>query len=123
MVPPGLTEQDFGALLPRLDGLLFTGGGDVHPKHYGGKNHPLVDGVDQERDELELSLAQALVFQKIPFLGICRGLQVINVALGGTIYEDILSIHPTYKDLTKTLGIAYQKLISKNLQPRKAGVN
>jgi putative glutamine amidotransferase len=94
MVPPGLTEQDFAALMPRLDGLLFTGGGDVHPKYYGGKNHPLLDGVDQERDQLEVSLAQSAIDLRIPFLGICRGLQVINVALGGTIYEDILDQLP-----------------------------
>lgn len=91
LIPLGLKETAYQALLPRLNGILFTGGGDVHPDHYGGQPHPKVGDVDTERDLFEIWLARQVVEQDKPFLGICRGIQVINVALGGTLYEDILA--------------------------------
>ncbi|MEW5872901.1 MAG: gamma-glutamyl-gamma-aminobutyrate hydrolase family protein [Chloroflexota bacterium] len=94
MIPLGLPEAALQALLARLDGVLFTGGGDVDPERYGNPQHPLVAGVDSDRDQLEIDLAQQLARSGKPFLGICRGLQVINVALGGSLYEDLLEQHP-----------------------------
>ena len=94
MIPLGLAEESLDALLERLDGILFTGGGDVHPERYGSESHPLVDDVDPDRDRMEVHLLNRTLEQGIPFLGICRGLQVINVALGGTLFEDILDQRP-----------------------------
>lgn len=94
LIPLGLPEAQLSALLLRLDGVLFTGGGDVHPERYGNRVHPLVDGVDSDRDRVEIHLLQKMLENGRPFLGICRGLQVINVALGGSLYEDILDQRP-----------------------------
>jgi len=84
-LPPALNAE----LLERLDGLLFTGGGDIDIKYFQGDPHEEIYGIDPERDEHELSLAKFAASQQIPFLGICRGFQVINVALGGTLYTHI----------------------------------
>ena len=77
------------ALLSRLDGLLLSGGIDVHPSHYGEEVHPLIQEFDIELDEFEITLASWALQQDIPVLGICRGMQLINVVLGGTLYQDI----------------------------------
>jgi putative glutamine amidotransferase len=77
-----------------LDGILFTGGGDLDPGSYRSEPHPSVDGVDPDRDRVELQLFDATVKAGIPFLGVCRGLQLVNVGLGGTLYEDILDQRP-----------------------------
>jgi len=89
LIPLGLPGPALNELLLRLDGVLFTGGGDVHPSRYGGAMHPLVDSVDEDRDRIEIDLLHQAVKRRLPFLGICRGLQVINVALGGSLYEDL----------------------------------
>jgi putative glutamine amidotransferase len=94
LIPLGLPEENLLTLLPRLDGVLFSGGGDVHPDQYGSQPHPLVDGVDEDRDRVEIFLLHQVLKNRKPFLGICRGLQVINVALGGSLYEDILDQKP-----------------------------
>lgn len=94
LLPLGISESALGELTERLDGLIFTGGGDVHPERYGSAMHPKVSYVDEDRDRVEIQLLQQAVAKRLPFLGICRGLQVINVALGGSLYEDILDQHP-----------------------------
>lgn len=94
LIPSGLPETALPDLLDRLDGLLLTGGGDVHPSFYRNEEHPLITGIDVVRDRLEIELACAAVEAKLPLLGICRGLQVINVALGGSLYADLDSQHP-----------------------------
>ncbi|HEV7234629.1 MAG TPA: gamma-glutamyl-gamma-aminobutyrate hydrolase family protein [Ktedonobacteraceae bacterium] len=76
-------------LLPRLDGLLLSGGADIDPAVYGEAAHPLCDTPDHELDEIELKLASWALQEDIPTLGVCRGMQVLNVALGGTLYQDI----------------------------------
>src|SRR6266480_1875852 len=77
------------ALLARLEGLLLPGGIDVHPSRYGEEVHPLTEEADLELDEFEITLASWAFQQDIPVLGICRGMQLINVALGGSLYQDI----------------------------------
>ena len=94
LIPLGLPEETLYKLLRRLDGVLFTGGGDVAPERYGSQPHVLVDDVDIDRDRVEIYLLQRTLEQGLPFMGICRGLQVINVALGGTLFEDILDQRP-----------------------------
>jgi putative glutamine amidotransferase len=71
------------------DALLFAGGGDVDPKHFGAEPHPQLGKVEELRDEDELSLARRAARDGLPVLGICRGIQLLNVALGGTLYQDI----------------------------------
>ncbi len=77
------------ALMKDLDGLLLSGGGDVDPARYGGEPYPHLQHVSIERDDLEFGLLDTAIQQDIPFLGICRGCQVVNVALGGSLYTDL----------------------------------
>lgn len=78
-----------GTLLDHVDGLLLSGGGDVEPSRYGGADHPALYGLDFDRDEFEIALVKEAAARKLPTLAICRGMQVVNVALGGTLIEDI----------------------------------
>jgi putative glutamine amidotransferase len=94
IIPLGLPEAQLIRLAQRLDGVLFTGGGDIDPARYGHAAHPLVDDVDAERDRTEFVLLDHLLKQQTPILGICRGFQVINTGLGGTLFEDILDQKP-----------------------------
>lgn len=89
IIPSGLSPDKLQELLARVDGLLLSGGGDIHPRFFGGQPHPRVDGVDERRDMLEIQAARVAVERGKPFLGICRGIQVINVALGGTLHTHI----------------------------------
>ena len=94
LIPLGLTQTDLAELLQKVDGVLFTGGGDIDPARFQGLPHPTVHEIDPIRDALEIQLVQQVVEQNTPFFGICRGLQVINVALGGSLYTHIQDQHP-----------------------------
>jgi putative glutamine amidotransferase len=87
LLPPG--EPNLPALLELVDGLILSGGGDVDPFHYGSNGHPAVYLIDRARDEMELALARAAATGDLPTLGVCRGAQLINVALGGTLVEHL----------------------------------
>ncbi len=90
----GITDPDETAareLCELADGLLLTGGADVEPARYGEQTMPECGKLDLWRDEAELAYARAFIEAKKPILGICRGMQLINVALGGTLYQDIPS--------------------------------
>ena len=76
-------------LLAVLKGLILPGGGDMDPACYGGCQHETIYMVDPERDALEIALVRAAHDRRMPLLGICRGTQVINVALGGTLVEHL----------------------------------
>lgn len=82
-------QQVLDAHYQRCDGLLFCGGGDIAPAHYGQTPHPLLGAVEELRDRVELHLARRAAPDRKPLLGICRGIQLLNVALGGTLYQDI----------------------------------
>ena len=94
LIPLGLPLDWIFELLPHINGVLFSGGGDVHPERYGSDNHSQVINVDEERDQVEISLFEEVMRREMPLLGICRGLQVINIALGGTLYEDLEDQRP-----------------------------
>ena len=94
MIPLGVTLEALKAVLGRLDGVLFTGGGDVRPQVYGSQDHPKVSLIDDDRDRVELDLFRLLLVTGKPFLGVCRGIQLVNVAMGGTLYEDIQDQRP-----------------------------
>jgi putative glutamine amidotransferase len=89
LVPSGLPDETLRALYARLDGVLLSGGGDVDAAHYGAEPHPTMGGVDAGRDRTEMALARWVAEDGKPLFGICRGAQVLNVALGGTLYRDI----------------------------------
>jgi putative glutamine amidotransferase len=87
LLPPAQPADD--ALLERFDGLLLAGGGDIEPARYGAGDHPAQYGIDPDRDELELELARVAVRLGVPTLGICRGVQLLNVAFGGTLIQHL----------------------------------
>ncbi len=94
IVPRRLPAEALSAAFQKLDGLLLPGGGDVGPTRLGGQWHASVYGVDEERDELEFTLVRWAAEKAKPILGICRGIQVFNAALGGSLYLDIASQRP-----------------------------
>lgn len=83
------SEKDMEDLLERLDGVILTGGDDIHPIHYGEEPKQGLGEIYPERDEMEIALAIECIRGGIPLMGICRGLQILNVALGGDLYQDI----------------------------------
>lgn len=83
--------QDAGPLLDRLDGLLLTGGIDVDPELFDQPPHPKLRRVDRSRDDLEIALIHEALARDLPILAICRGIQVLNVAEGGTLLQDLPS--------------------------------
>ena len=94
ILPPMLAEADWTALLGRLDGLLLSGGEDLHPRQYGQPPEAWLGGVDETRDTSELGLIRAALEMQKPIFAICRGIQVLNVALGGTLYQDLAAQVP-----------------------------
>jgi len=76
-------------VLDHVNGLLLAGGGDVDPARYGAAPHPQNYGVDPARDEVELTLVRAAMDAGVPVLAVCRGLQVLNVAMGGTLHQHL----------------------------------
>ncbi len=89
LIPQSLPNADLLQLYNHLQGLILPGGGDLDPQLYGAARHPATDGVDTDRDRTELYLVRQAVADHKPFFGICRGVQVLNVALGGTLYQDL----------------------------------
>ncbi len=89
LIPLNYSDDDLDLLLDRLDGILFTGGYDIDPRRYGNQPHQKVERMDADRDRVEIHLVQVLIRLGKPFFGICRGCQVINIALGGSLYEDL----------------------------------
>jgi len=94
MIPMGLSTESALHLFSKLSGIIFSGGGDVSPEFYNAPTDARIHSIDQDRDRQESLLINAAVEQQIPFLGICRGIQIINVALGGTLYADVKEDHP-----------------------------
>lgn len=99
LIPHG--EQRLDELLSALDGVILSGGGDLDPAHYGSAGHDTIYMIDPERDATELELARRVAKCGAPTLCICRGLQVLNVALGGTLVEhlpDVVSGEIAHRD-------------------------
>jgi gamma-glutamyl-gamma-aminobutyrate hydrolase PuuD len=86
LVPPGAS---FDETLDRVDGIVFSGGSDVDPELYGATAHEETVGIFRERDEFELGLMRAALARDLPLLAICRGSQVLNVALGGDLEQHV----------------------------------
>lgn len=91
LVPISIDDEALRGIYERLDAVLLPGGGDVRPDIYGADAHPLTDNIDDARDHVEVNLTRWAVSDDLPVLGICRGHQVVNVALGGTLIQDVPS--------------------------------
>jgi gamma-glutamyl-gamma-aminobutyrate hydrolase PuuD len=87
LVPP--SDDGIEETLAVLDGLLFSGGSDIDPDTYGAEAHPETNGVRPERDQAELALLEAALARDMPVLAVCRGSQVLNVALGGDLVQHL----------------------------------
>ncbi len=98
ILPPLLSTEDLPPLLRKLDGLVLSGGEDLAPERYGQSPSPHLGRVDEIRDAGELALVRAWLPQAKPLLAICRGHQVLNVALGGTLFQDIAEFLPNALD-------------------------
>ena len=97
---PGVPDSEYAD----IDGLLLTGGGDIHPDNFDQEWHPSLKYVNEARDALEIPLCQEKIEADIPVFGICRGIQVMSVAMGGSLYQDVPSqfidplTHPATED-------------------------
>jgi putative glutamine amidotransferase len=91
VVPPIIDPEQACAALDRVGGLVLTGGEDVAPARYGAPPHPKLGEIDAARDAVELALIEGARTRRLPILAICRGIQILNVALGGTLYQDLTS--------------------------------
>lgn len=89
LLPPGGDAAEAKATVGILDGVVIAGGGDVDPAFYGATRHPATGVSAPGRDAWELSIAEAAIRMNVPLLGICRGMQVLNVACGGTLHQHI----------------------------------
>jgi putative glutamine amidotransferase len=92
LLAPQLSAAARDALWSRLDGLVLTGGGDVEPSRFGEAPHPKTALVSRDRDALELELVDRAIRDDVPMFAICRGLQVLNVALGGTLHQHVADV-------------------------------
>lgn len=122
-------ERAVGALQSSgVRGLVLTGGEDVEPARYGATPHPKLEEPDPARDAAELALIAAARERRLPILAICRGIQILNVALGGTLYQDLASERPgpiahTGDDVRHTVRIEPGSLLERTLGTRTATVN
>jgi len=112
LMAPGHAEPE--EYLDHVDGVIFAGGGDIDPEHFGGEEHPAQYGQDDERDAFELRLMKAALERETPMLAICRGLQLLNVVRGGDLHvhlpdvvgESVLHRHPTRKPVLHRVRLA-----------------
>jgi len=89
VLPPQLSAASLARLARGLDGVLLTGGGDIDPAVFGEAPHPTVYEVAPSRDTLETAVVGIALERRLPILAICRGIQLLNVALGGTLFQDV----------------------------------
>jgi putative glutamine amidotransferase len=89
IIPAAQDRAGLSAVLDRVQGLILSGGPDIHPRRYGEEPIAGLGEIDAVLDEMELAVARLAVDRDLPVLGICRGIQILNVALGGTLFQDI----------------------------------
>lgn len=107
LIPPVQTQEEAQEVLNLLDGVIFTGGGDIAPVFLGEQPKRGIGGCIPERDQGELLLAWHALQSDLPVLGICRGIQVLAVAAGGSIYQDIRSECPQTLEHSQTAPREY----------------
>src|SRR3954468_1946325 len=104
MIPPDARlQEDPDQVLDLLDGLILAGGADIDPSSYGAERHPETKKTVPERDDFEIALARRALDRDVPLLGICRGMQLMNVARGGTLEQHLPESHG-HHDHRRVLG-------------------
>ena len=109
VLPLTVSQEDCGKLAETFDGFLFTGGPDPHPFLFGQETHRNCGNISLRRDTMETALLSAVMKTGKPVLGICRGIQIINVALGGNIYQDIPAQYQNKKEDGEFFPIAHSQ--------------
>lgn len=94
-LPPVESLAELAPIMPAIDGVLLAGGADIDPKLYGAEPHPKLESIDAVRDHSECQLVAWAISQRLPILGICRGIQMVNIVAGGTLYQDLPSEAPS----------------------------
>jgi putative glutamine amidotransferase len=126
LLPPDPEDaEDPGEVLDLLDALIVTGGaGDLDPTLYGDERHPETGPVQEERDAYELALVRGALEREMPVLGICRGMQILNVAYGGTIEQHLPDVlgHEEHRHTPGTFADHEVRLVPDSLAARAAGV-
>ena len=125
LLPPDPEDaEDPGEVLDLLDALVVTGGaGDLDPALYGEERHPETGPVQEERDAYELALVRGALEREMPILGICRGMQILNVAYGGTIEQHLPEVlgHEEHRHTPGTFADHEVRLVPDSLAARAAG--
>jgi putative glutamine amidotransferase len=122
---PVVEPDEAADLLARVDGLVLTGGADVDPANYGAARHELTVDIDPERDARDIAIARAAVARAMPTLAICRGSQVLNVALGGTLVQHIDSHFDVerYNEPVHDVSVDPESALAKWIGLTELGVN
>ena len=114
---------DPAEIIPRLDGILMSGGADIDPKRYGAEPEPELQSIEPARDEFELKILELVYERELPVAGICRGLQILNVHAGGSLYQDVPPHSVRDKapstrvhDITTEKGSILEKLYGEKLE-------
>ena len=134
LIPLGLNDEDLQAIVEFVDGILLPGVGDIEPGVYNGRSEVSMWGIDPERDRTEFYVTRATMTMRKPVLAICRGIQVFNVALGGTLWEDVMSLVPGALDhalpdemprnhLAHTITLEADSLIARQMGKNESWVN
>lgn len=131
LLPPVYDSFTAGPTLDRVDGLLLTGGGDVDPAFYGTTPRHEIRGLSRARDESEIALIHAAKAMRLPTLAICRGIQIMNVAFGGTLVQDIAKdwpgslAHDAPSRASRSHGVSLESdsLIAKAVKSTRFDVN
>ena len=124
LLPPDpRAARDPGEVLDHLGALLLAGGADVDPASYGAAPHPETAGVRAERDAFELALLRGAIARDLPVLGVCRGMQVLNVACGGTLHQHVPELvgHEDHRRVVGAFGDHDVRLEPGSLAARAAG--
>jgi putative glutamine amidotransferase len=121
--PDDATAEQPGDLLDLIDGLMLAGGSDIDPGSYGAAPHPETHGTRPERDRFELALAHAALERDMPVLGICRGMQLLNVACGGTLVQHLPDLlgHDDHRHTPGAFGDHEVRLQEGTLAARAVG--